>query len=117
VDEGDDGDEEKSPVMVVTFSSSFSLEAEPLEDSMSVSQSPTIYAFPFFFFVKLLVLAFFLLEELLFFILIFNFIIFLALEFVFLGLIALMSKMANFSTIVAIHLEDGLSLAREKLLP
>jgi hypothetical protein len=26
-----------------------SLEEDPLEDSMSVSQSPTIYAFPFFF--------------------------------------------------------------------
>jgi hypothetical protein len=50
VDEGDDSGEEKSPAMAVTFSSSSSsLEEEPLEDSMSMSQSPTIYAFPFFF--------------------------------------------------------------------
>jgi hypothetical protein len=62
------------------------------------------------------VLSFFLLEELYFFLLIITFIIFLVLEFVFLGLVALMSKMAKFSTIVAIHLGDGLSLAREKLL-
>jgi hypothetical protein len=50
VDEGDDGGEEKSPAMAATFlSSSSSLEEEPLEYSMLVSQSPTIYAFPFFF--------------------------------------------------------------------
>jgi hypothetical protein len=62
--------------------------------------------------VKPIVLAFFLLEELLFFLLI----IFLALEFIFLGLAALMSKMAKFSTIVSIHLRDGLFIAREKFL-
>jgi hypothetical protein len=50
VDEGDDGGQEKSLAMAVTFSSSSSsLEEEPLEDSMSVSQSPTIYVFPFLF--------------------------------------------------------------------
>jgi hypothetical protein len=50
VDEDDDGGgEEKSPAMAVTFSSYSSLEEETLEDSMSVSQSPTIYTFPFFF--------------------------------------------------------------------
>jgi hypothetical protein len=50
LDEGDDGGEGKSPAMAATFSSSSSsLEEEPLEDSMSVSQSPTIYAFPLFF--------------------------------------------------------------------
>jgi hypothetical protein len=63
--------------------------------------------------VKPLVLAFFLLEELIFFLLIINFIIFLALEFVFLGLVALMSKMTKFSIIIAIDLGDGLSLASE----
>jgi hypothetical protein len=36
--------------MAATFSSfSSSLDEDPLDDSMSVSQSPTIYAFPFFF--------------------------------------------------------------------
>jgi hypothetical protein len=50
VDEGDDGGEEKSPAMAVTFLSfSSSLEEDPLEDSMSVSQSSIIYAFPFLF--------------------------------------------------------------------
>jgi hypothetical protein len=68
--------------------------------------------FPILLFVKPIVLAFFLLEELLFFLLI----IFLALEFIFLGLAALMSKMAKFSTIVSIHLRDGLFIAREKFL-
>jgi hypothetical protein len=49
VDEGDDGGEEKSMATTATFSSSSSsLEDEPLEDPMSVRQSPTIYAFPFF---------------------------------------------------------------------
>jgi hypothetical protein len=49
VDEGDGGGEEKSPAIAATFSSfSSSLEEDPLEDSMSVSQSPTMYAFPFF---------------------------------------------------------------------
>jgi hypothetical protein len=49
VDEGDDDGEEKSMTTTTTFSSfSYSLEEESLEDSMSVSQSPTIYAFPFF---------------------------------------------------------------------
>jgi hypothetical protein len=48
--EGDDGGEDKSSAMVANFSSfSSSLEEKPLDDSMSVSQSPTIYAFPFFF--------------------------------------------------------------------
>jgi hypothetical protein len=61
------------------------------------------------------VLAFFPFEELLFFLLIITFIIFLSLELVFLGLVALMSTMTKFSTIVAIHLGDGLSLAREEL--
>jgi hypothetical protein len=50
VDEGDGGGEEKSPAMMATFSSfSSSLEEDLLEDLMSVSESPTIYAFPFFF--------------------------------------------------------------------
>jgi hypothetical protein len=47
VDEGDGGGQEKSMATVATFSSS-SLEEEPLEDSMSVSQSPIMYAFPAF---------------------------------------------------------------------
>jgi hypothetical protein len=59
------------------------------------------------------VLALFPLEELLFFLLIITFIIFLALEHVFLGLVELMSKMIKFSTIIAIHLGDELSFARE----
>jgi hypothetical protein len=41
---------------------------------------------------------------------------FISKEFVFLGLVALMSKMAKFSTIVAIHLGDGFSLDRENFL-
>jgi hypothetical protein len=50
VDESDDGGEEKSQAMAMTFSSSSSsLEEVPLEDSMSASQSPIIYAFSFFF--------------------------------------------------------------------
>jgi hypothetical protein len=43
--------------MAATFSSfSSSLEEDPLDDSMSVSQSPTMHAFPFFLFVQPLVL-------------------------------------------------------------
>jgi len=49
-DGGEDGGDEASIAMVVTFSSSLSLlEESPLELSMLVCQSPTIYAFPFFF--------------------------------------------------------------------
>jgi hypothetical protein len=48
VDEGDDDGEEKSTAMVATFSSSSSLEEESLEYSISVSQSSTMYSFPFF---------------------------------------------------------------------
>jgi hypothetical protein len=63
-----------------------------------------------------LVLAFLPLEEFLFLLLIITVIIFLALELVFLGLVALMSRMTEFSTIIATHLRDELSFAREKLL-
>jgi hypothetical protein len=45
VDEGVGGGEQISTVMAATFSSSSSLEEELLMDSMSVSQSPTMYAF------------------------------------------------------------------------
>jgi hypothetical protein len=61
-------------------------------------------------------LAFLPLEEFLFLLLIITVIIFLALELVFLGLVALMSRMTEFSTIIATHLRDELSFAREKLL-
>jgi hypothetical protein len=65
VDEGDGGGEEKSPSMAATFSSfSSSLEEDPLEDSMSVSQSPTMYVFPFFFLWNLLCFPSFLLKNL-----------------------------------------------------
>jgi hypothetical protein len=64
---------------------------------------------------KSLMLAFFPLEFL-FLLLIITFIIFLSLELVFHGLVALMSKMTKFSTIIAIHLGEGLSFAKEKLL-
>jgi hypothetical protein len=112
VDEGDGGGEEKSLAMATTFSSfSYSLEEDPLEDSMLVSQSPTIYAFHLSFYEISCPL-----EEFLFLLLIITVIIFLALELVFLGLVALMSKMAEFSTIITVHLRDGLSFAREKLL-
>jgi hypothetical protein len=115
VDEGDGGGEEKFPAMEATFSSfSSSLEEDPLEHSISVSQSPTIYDFPFF--MKSLVLAFLPLEEFLFLLLIITVIIFLALELVLLRLVALMSKMTEFSTIIAVHLRDGISFAGEKLL-
>jgi hypothetical protein len=50
VDEGGGAVEEKSPAIAATFSSfSSSLEEDPLDDSMSVSQSPTMYAFTFFY--------------------------------------------------------------------
>jgi hypothetical protein len=62
------------------------------------------------------VLAFLPLEEFLLLLLIITVIIFLALELVLLGLVALMSKMAKFSTIIAVHLRDGLSFAGEELL-
>jgi len=49
-DNGKDGGDEASIAMAATFSSSLSLQEEsPLELSMSVSQSPTMYALPFFF--------------------------------------------------------------------
>jgi hypothetical protein len=48
VDEGDGGGEEKSPAIAVTFSSfSFSLEEDPLEDSMLVSESQQCMPFHF----------------------------------------------------------------------
>jgi hypothetical protein len=51
VDEGDGGGEEKFLAIAATFSSfSSSLEEDPLENSMSVSQSPTMYAFHFSFY-------------------------------------------------------------------
>jgi hypothetical protein len=109
-----DGEEDLQQVATfLSFSSS--LEEDPLEDSMSVSQSPTIYAFHFSVYESLM-LAFLPLEEFLFLLLIIIVIIFLTLELVFLGIIALVSKMPEFSTIIAIHLRDGLSFAREKLL-
>jgi len=50
VDGGEDDGDEASIAMAATFSSSLSFpEESPLELSMSVSQSPTIYALPFFF--------------------------------------------------------------------
>jgi hypothetical protein len=61
------------------------------------------------------VLAFLPLEEFLFLLLIITIIIFLALELVLLGLVALMSKMTEFSTIIVVHLRDGLSFAGEEL--
>jgi hypothetical protein len=74
--------------MVATFSSfSSSLEEDPLDDSMSVSQSPTMYAFPFFLFVEPLVLPILLFQESLFLFLIITVILFLALELVLLGLV------------------------------
>jgi hypothetical protein len=63
-----------------------------------------------------LVLAFLPLKEFLFLLLIIIVIIFLALELVFLGLVALMSMMTELSTIIAVHLRDGLSFTREELL-
>jgi len=49
-DGGEDGGDEASISMAATFSSSLSLlEESPLELSMLVSQSPTMYALPFFF--------------------------------------------------------------------
>jgi hypothetical protein len=62
------------------------------------------------------VLAFLPLEEFLLLLLIITVIIFLALELVLLGLVALMSKMTKLSTIIAVHLRDGLSFAGEELL-
>jgi hypothetical protein len=100
---GDGGD------LFIIFSS---LEEDPLEDSMSVNQSTTIYAFSFFFLWNLLFLPSFLLKNF------FSFFSsslsssFLLLNF-FLGLVAFMSKMVKFSIIVAIHLEDRFFLARE----
>jgi hypothetical protein len=117
VDEGDGGGEEKSTATPSTFSSSSSLEEEPLVYSMSLSQSPTMYAFPPFILWNLFYLPSFF-EKLLFLLIIFTFIIFLALEFIFLRLCSLMSKMTKLSTIIAIYLRSGLSFAtREKLLP
>jgi hypothetical protein len=63
-----------------------------------------------------LVLAFLPLEEFLFLLLIITIIIFLSLDLVVLGLVALISKMIEFSTIIAVHLRDVLSFAREELL-
>jgi hypothetical protein len=56
------------------------------------------------------------LEEFLFLFLVITVIIFLALELVLLGLVALMSKMTKLSTIVAVHFRDGLSFTGEELL-
>jgi hypothetical protein len=56
------------------------------------------------------------LEEFLFLFLIITVIFFLALELVLLGLVVLMSKMTEFSIIIAVHFRDGLSFAGEELL-
>jgi hypothetical protein len=61
-------------------------------------------------------LPFLSLEEFIFLFLIITVIIFLALELVLLGLVTLMSYMTEFSTIIAVHLRDGLSFAGEELL-
>jgi hypothetical protein len=102
VNDSDGGGEEKSTTMAVTFSSSSSLEEEPLVDSTSVNQSPMMYDFPPFLLWTFFLLGIIFLEDF-FLLLIFTIIIFLALELVFLGLGALMSKMAKFSTIIAIQ--------------
>jgi hypothetical protein len=59
--------------------------------------------FPTFSLVEFLLRAIIFIENFLFLLLILNIIIFLSLELVFLGLGALMSKMAKFSTVIAIH--------------
>jgi hypothetical protein len=55
-------------------------------------------------------------EEFLFLFLVITVIIFLALELVLLGLIALMSKMTKLSTVEVVHFRDGLSFTGEEFL-